>query len=202
MINHYSTADKKIAYLLIFTLITQLLGCATVANNKEQYADLYEDGYYTNGKKFLITYILVDDEQTFDSRIAPGHHKVTAEVIWSSEQKETVVLEGDFLAGKKYVLLGYELSKDQDPSSAVVRPKNNKEQFGEATTGSLSEGFFKGMFPLIILTAPIWVPIAIITNQSKSNAFGKPFDGCCFIWIEESETRKIISGKSPNNNLK
>jgi hypothetical protein len=202
MINHYSTAEKKIIFLLILMQITQLLGCATVSTNQAQYAELYEDGYFTNGNQFEILNVLVDGNQSLDSKVVPGHHKITAKVVWSTEQKENLDLEGDFLAGKKYVLLGYELSKGQETAAAVVRPKNNTEQLGEAATGGLSEGLFKGIFPLIILTAPIWIPIALIINQFDSEATGKPFDGCCFIWIEELETRKIIAGNSPHNNLK
>ena len=71
------------------------------------------------------------------------------------------------------------------------------------------KGTYDVMEPIATVTAPLWLPFAIvgaliykttedIPQPDELQPTGKrPFEGCCFVWIQEDETGLVVAGEKP-----
>ncbi len=152
------------------------------------------DGYQTvEGARPLLSkvnpVIRIRDVSVLE--MLSGPHKVGIGVHWSNGFEDNTDLDFSAVGGKKYTLAIYELSPGEDP--ATVELSNPPQSFlGPDTKTALT---------LLLITLPLWLPFAIYEWSKEPEALPKerPFNGCCFVWIQDEETAEVIAGVSPKS---
>ena len=84
------------------------------------------------------------------------------------------------------MILAVERKPDQNPQDISIRPATLPE---EMTWSFLA-------YPAAFATSPF-----ILMDMSKnllSPPTGRPFEECCYVWIEDTYTGKVASGRKPN----
>ena len=179
--------------------MVQVTGCATTAKQNEyglpdsQVARITRSIDWLRGRAAALGSLSVDGKSGIwvDHIVLPGRHMVDVPAQWSNNFKEVVTLTVHARPGKHYVVLIYELAHGQDPATAEIRPKTFGEQMGEAG----SRGDVQGLAPLILLFA--W-PF-LLHEANKRPPYSRPFESCCFVWIQDAETGEVVVGTSPRN---
>jgi hypothetical protein len=94
----------------------------------------------------------------------------------------------DAVAGKRYSIFAIELKPGQDPTTVAIH--------------GLSFGEEMRRMPLYVIR----VPLACILSPYFFLKVGKavvlppsarPFEDCCFLWIEDMETGEVVGGMRP-----
>jgi hypothetical protein len=53
----------------------------------------------------------------------------------------------------------------------------------------------------IVITAPIWAPLVEAGRPTQPAAESapsqRPFENCCFVWIQDTDAGEIVAGASP-----
>ena len=120
--------------------------------------------------------------------IEPGSHRIEVPATWSNKFEDRTTLEFDALRGRKYVVLIYELAPGQSKAGIEIRPRT----FGESLMANNDLGN-STLGAIVLLVA---LPF-IISDLSKAPPKSRPFDGCCFVWIQDEETGQVVAGASP-----
>ena len=127
-----------------------------------------------------------------------GFTSVDVEAAWSSREKETIPLTAYTHANAELVVFAYEIGKGLAPAevslSAAPVPRS-ENPFFEAFLG----GAANHLFGLIIVTAPIWLPILALSNRSAAQAARTAMhqERCCFVWIEDAKSGEVVAGSLP-----
>jgi len=108
-------------------------------------------------------------------KILPGPHKLVIEVEWSNGFRENTELEFTAVEGKKYIAALYELS---EPSRSIM------------TGPEVAE--------IVLLLSPFLLPWGLY-ELSKEPPKERPFNGCCFVWIQDDESGVVVAGVSPKS---
>ena len=92
------------------------------------------------------------------------------------------------MAGERYLVGIYELRPGEDPKTADFREWTSGEVAGAALGGA-----FMAIPPLIFLT-PLIVSARVIAEELAED---RPFQDCCFLWIQEKESGRVVAGVTP-----
>jgi len=93
------------------------------------------------------------------------------------------------MAGERYLVGIYELRPGEDPKTADFREWTSGEVAGVSFLG----GALMGTPPFIFL-APLIVSARIIAENLAED---RPFQDCCFLWIQEKESGRVLAGVTP-----
>lgn len=161
----------------------------------------------TNSKTVLQRILAIDGESHWEYLLSPGHHTIKVETEWSNKWTDENELSFDAIAGRRYLVLAYELHPGQDQAQAMLRPARSGGLVPPAEA-VLGGGGFEGAAPLIILTAPIWIPLGNLfwgekpeeptPEAPKGAPDSRPFPGCCFVWIEDQQSGQLMDGTRPS----
>lgn len=157
--------------------------------------------FKSNGKKVRLVSVAVDGaEQLPQVYVDPGSHTVLVRLEWSNHWIDETELVVGAEAGHRYAIVSFELAPGQAEAKAEVtlldaRPKPT---YGQIAAGGAAAGALQGALPMIILTAPVWWPIyEIAQKHPPPPPKGRPFDNCCFVWIQEVDSGAIVAGSRP-----
>jgi hypothetical protein len=144
-------------------------------------------------------------------QIPSGHHTIDVTTRWSNEFLETSQLALDVKEGKSYVVFAFELEKGQDTTTAqgcINQPTTNQPTTVEKPSlgYEAAKWIAKSVGTIVILTfgeftLPIWLGKTIYDEYQKDHpppaSTARPFDGCCYVWAEDFETREVVAGIRP-----
>ena len=202
MLQTFTNLAKKLRHFdprFIFEvgIVFLLAACASTPNRLEQSHAYLEttQGYVTNGKDVKIYFDSIDGQRS--SRcctwVMSGLHKIVIEVEWSNGYVEKVEFSIDTEPRGKYLFGAFELKPGQDQTDAVLRRKTFAEDMADAGLEGAAEGALVGGGWIVAM--PIW----LFSKHSKhEHAKERPFERCCFIWIEDADNHKLIEGKRPS----
>jgi hypothetical protein len=189
---------KTIAAVLIGITITQIIGCATIP--KEERADIGPFNYMdleTNAHfPLLIQLTAIDGKSPFSTvwnEIRCGPHKVRVQVVWSNWFKDETEINFEASAGSRYVACAIELKPGQDPTSVTIDSKSVVSQMGDV----VGKGLLTGAAPLVLPFAIIEVFRRKMDAQKKYGTLSRPFGDCCYVWIENMQTKQVVGGNKP-----
>ena len=195
----YVGSKASVSGALIFAVIAT--GCAPLRmypGNRlppGQVAVVSSDvGHYWKGGARSVEIVSVDGEKVRETaiEILPGVHRVEVEAKWSNGWKDKSELTFSAMAGERYLVGIYELRPGDDPKTADFREWTSGEMAG-ATSVSFLGGAFMAIPPLIFLT-PLIVSARVIAENLAED---KPFQDCCFLWIQEKESGRVVAGVTP-----
>lgn len=188
---------------LAFVLLIQNMGCTSISvRTSGDSATLRESRDDSNGRKASVENVVVDDRVTNAGEpiyLVPGIHNVKINTKWSNGAVDTTELSLTADAYANYLIHAFELAPGQDPAMAVIYfrpfPPTQPPQ-NLARTFRPDE-----LFTFIIIaigTAPLWVPIVLWKERAGDRTLSKPFRDCCFVWIADAVTHKLLSGVMPS----
>ncbi len=184
---------------LVALLAVQMAGCSTTRIEGETRLRNQEVARIGRGADWLlgraghlgnVTFDGVTGDLVTYKWIEPGRHRIDVPASWSNKFEDRTTLEFDALRGRKYVVLIYELAPGQDRTAIEIRPAT----FGEslARRGLPGESVLGAM---VLLVALPWV----IADLSKDAAKKRPFEGCCFVWVQDEDSGDVVAGASPRS---
>lgn len=133
-------------------------------------------------------------ESTSKNILPPFSRQIKVTSEWSNGYTENSELEVNLAKNKKYVLFSIEIDRDQDIKDFYIRPVKIPERIGNEILYNF--GDIAG--PTIVLfLLPIIIPIAIVNYFSETEPTRRPYDNCCYIWIEDFDTGEVVSGHKP-----
>lgn len=156
--------------------------------------------------------VTVDDRWKCAAAVPKHNYIVDVFVTWSdgTTEKYEDVFWITTEPGRQYSLLAYEVGVGQVPATATLTVRKTPETSAttSATPTSVRQAAAGGfalallspiLIPLSILAMPVTVPL-FIHQQMK---IAKPKQvrrdtGCCYVWIEDAETRETIVGTAPS----
>jgi hypothetical protein len=124
-------------------------------------------------------------------KATPGLISVEIEVSWSNGAKDETLLGLEASPASELLVLAYERGRGFLPAASRLRRPAPARASSFDWTGALN--YCGPCFALVILTAPIWLPIKAQANRSAL----RPSPDCCFVWIEDAKTGEIVAGSSP-----
>jgi len=83
----------------------------------------------------------------------------------------------------------YELRPGEDPETADFRERTSGEVAGAVILG----GALMPPFPISIFLAPLILSRVIADKLAED----RPFQDCCFLWIQEKESGRVVAGVTP-----
>jgi hypothetical protein len=181
------------ACLLI--LLSLQIGCSSSANLARRpvpYAQLKRGTdmgvIRLNGREF-------DQAQP----LPPGEHAVDVNIPWSNGLWENVHFMFNAEAGHTYEIMRFELKPGQDP--ATIEPASAAEPFLDFGRFLLLP-FAYALYVPVVATSIIWGPIADSMTPTQPNSQDappdrRPFENCCYVWIQDFDAQKIAAGVSP-----
>lgn len=142
----------------------------------------------------------ISDDDGPPRPLAPGRHVTTVEATWSNRARDRTRLAFDAEAGTAYRARAFEANQaavsvrlvDVAPD-APPASKSKEMEFAEAMGWAMLGGAAYGLAPLIIMAAPVWLPIYLAAQRPPT----RPSPDCCFVWIEEAQSRRVVAGFSP-----
>jgi hypothetical protein len=149
-------------------------------------------GCVNNGAQVSLISALVDDDIYKNLAdhpglfLFPGPHKIKITARWSNDWVDATDLQADLAARQTYLLLFYEAHLGQDLATADISPK-------QAWT-LIADSFVFMFFPLIAIGYVL--PMTILQKEPEPPT-ARPFENCCFLWIENQNTGEVIAGKRP-----
>src|SRR5215470_14409809 len=156
--------------------------------------------HYWKGGARSVEIVSVDGEKVRETaiEILPGVHRIEVEAKWSNGWKDKSELPFSAMAGERYLVGIYELRPGEDPETADFRERTSGEVAGEVA-GAASVAFLGGAlmgtapFPFIFLE-PLIVSARVIADKLAED---RPFQDCCFLWIQEKELGRVLAGVTP-----
>ena len=148
--------------------------------------------HYWKGGARSVEIVSVDGEKARETaiEILPGVHRIEVEAKWSNGWKDKTELTFSAMAGERYLVGIYELRPGEDPKTADFREWTS----GEVAGVSFLRGALMPPFPISIFLAPLIVSARIIAEKLAED---RPFQDCCFLWIQEKESRRVLAGVTP-----
>jgi hypothetical protein len=128
----------------------------------------------------------------------PGARKVLIESRWSNSFVDKSEINFVVEAGKKYLIGIYELKPGQDPATADFHERSSAYQLGVAAAEGSAMGTLHGLAPVIIIFGwPFLLYLALRERPEPKPPQPRPFEGCCFVWIQDEQTAEVIAGTTP-----
>lgn len=127
--------------------------------------------------------------------VLPGTHTFVVAVTWSNGWKDETELPFAAQAGKEYLLLTYERAPGEPEEKAGVR----KRTITEKAVGVVVLSVLLSP-PVSLLTLPYVVGTALqrLVEQPGTT---RPFERCCFVWIQEEESGVVVGGERPGGGV-
>lgn len=156
---------------------------------------------YRKGGARSVEIVSVDGEKARETsiEILPGVHRIEVEAKWSNGWKDKTELTFLAMAGERYLVGICELRPGEDPETADFRDRTFMEKAGKAalvfSVGVLIAPIMA--FPYNVLLLPILAGISAQGFAAEKLAQGRPFQDCCFLWIQEKESGKVVGGVTP-----
>ncbi len=146
---------------------------------------------YWKGGARSVEIVSVDGEKVRETAIEtlPGVHRIDVEAKWSNGWKDKSEFTFWTMAGERYLVGVYELRPGEDPETADFREKTSGEVAGEVAIGVA----LMPPFPISIFLAPLIVARVIGDELAEE----RPFQDCCFLWIQEKESGRVVAGVTP-----
>jgi hypothetical protein len=173
-------------------VLAGLLGCATTPAAPY----LVTGSEWTKGRVRQLSLVGVDGRAIHPARaggaeLSPGRHDVDIRVEWSNANADVTQLQFEAEPQVRYVALAYELTAGEARENARVRPFT----YPESLWRGLAEGAATG-------AAPLWVPVVLIYRGVRkvygaSAPATRPYEGCCFVWIQEEAGSALVAGERP-----
>jgi len=181
----FSTSWVITVILTVF--LSTIAGCASTNSG------VVRGDEWTKGRVLRVDMEAINGEHVSPraKELQPGAHTASVAVTWSNGWTDRTELQFEVQPEKWYWVLAYELKPGEQRECADIRMVT----FGESLGMSAIEGAAMG-------TAPLWFPIAAVYSGMKK-IFGhespqnRPFDGCCFVWVQERESGAVIAGERP-----
>ena len=191
----YLSIRRTVAIGTGITVAVQVAACGTAIPRDgagqlraEQIARITTHGEWVRGKARSLGTVSVGEYRATaagEFLVPPGQHDFLVTATWSNEFKDTTRFVAEVQPGKTYFVLIYELERGQDPKTADVRQKSFAELI-------LSAG---GAGVLGALATFGW-PIALY-HETRKAPDKRPFEGCCYVWLEDAASGQIVAGTSP-----
>ncbi len=185
---------KAIAGVLIGIILTlQPLGCSTIPKEERAYIGTLDYQYAsleieTNARLPAVGISAVDNEEWNFKPIRQGPHTVRVVVEWSNGFHDETDLAFEAVAGKRYMVYAIELNPGQDSCTVTVNSRSFAKQLAMQMGGQVvlyTVGTF--FFPFVIAHM-------IDEEELKKQSKARPFEGCCYIWIEDKDSREMVAG--------
>ena len=123
--------------------------------------------------------------------VFPKIHTFVVTVEWSNHWQDQTSLTFEAQAGKQYLLLTYELAPGESEEKTEVRRRTVIEKAGGVLILSVLL-----TPPVSLLTLPYAVGTAV-QGLSEQPGISRPFERCCFVWIQEEESGNVVAGERP-----
>jgi hypothetical protein len=148
-------------------------------------------GRYWKGRATSVEIVSVDGEKLNETviEVLPGVHRVEVQAKWSNGWKDKSELTFPAMAGESYQVGIYELRPGEDPETADFREWTSVEVAGAASVTALM-----AIPPINIFLAPLIVSARVIGDELAKD---RPFQDCCYLWIQEKESGKVLAGVTP-----
>ena len=146
---------------------------------------------YWKGGARSVEIVSVDGEKVRETaiEILPGVHRIEVEAKWSNGWKDKSELPFSAMAGERYLVGIYELRPGEDPETADFRERTS----GEVAGAALGEALML-MPPLPIFLEPLIISARVIADKLAED---RPFQDCCFLWIQVKESGRVLAGVTP-----
>lgn len=217
MLSTFPISQANIVTALV-VLLAQISGCADlrlppaptpVTPVPESLADFGKVGYgyfKSNGKTVRLVSLSVDGIDPIPLiYLDAGTHAIVVKLEWSNRWEDDTVLLIDVEPRHRYAILAFELAPGQQPEKAEIKlmdavPDPAPWQYAAAGAAS---GALTGALPLIIMAAPLWLPAYWLSEKyPPPPPTGRPFENCCFVWIQDVDTGMVLGGQKPHANAK
>jgi hypothetical protein len=156
----------------------------------------------------------------FGYQIPQGHRNVEVWIEWSNKFKDYTQLKLDVKEKRFYVVHAIELQTGQDSAapmpctvnqSSEYIERKSTEQLTGVLVGLLAAPLFYGPLPLGYAFLPAFeqskkgdnqadqdkVAIKNQPDETPATPTARPYDGCCYVWIEDIGTREVVAGTRP-----
>ena len=217
--NHLPILRQGQSYLAVMFMAT-LTACATNESSHESHhADhqvpearqaslVIPDGFTTNGQDASVHYIMADSRSgsPFQVDLIPGPHALNVSVKWSNGYMDETSVAMNAEAGRNYRVNAFELYPGQNPDDATLRPGPprpvrsfgadlaSQAMLGAATGAVYGSAFLWGPFYLLYKAVSPSTPSTPAPPEPKA----RPFEKCCFVWIEDMSNGALVGGKIPS----
>jgi hypothetical protein len=150
---------------------------------------------YWKGGARSVEIVSVDGEKVTETaiEILPGVHRIEVEAKWSNGWKDKSELPFSAMAGERYLVGIYELRPGEDPETADFRERTSGEVAGEVAGAAIGDVLMYSS-PISIFLAPLIVSARVIGDELAED---RPFQDCCFLWIQEKESGRVLAGVTP-----
>lgn len=128
-------------------------------------------------------------------RLASGRHTIRTSVVWSNGYKEATEFTFDVIEDERYVFYALERNAKQDPSDIVVRSKTSEEKSSEELTEAFHWGFLGPFLFPFLFTREVFKAV----QNSEHQPTGRPGERCCFVWVGEGKTNRVVAGQRPSD---
>jgi hypothetical protein len=148
--------------------------------------------HYWKGGARSVEIVTVDGEKLRETaiEILPGVHRIEVEAKWSNGWKDKSELTFSAMAGERYLVGIYELRPGEDPKTVDFREWTSGEVAGAVIGGTL----LMSPFPISIFLDSLIVSARVIADNLAKD---RPFQDCCFLWIQEKESGRVLAGVTP-----
>lgn len=183
---------RRISFALVGAVLIQTIGCATIPG--EEKAKIYSGStecLETNAIFHFTQVMTLDGEAWAGGDVSPGRHTVRVRVLWSNLFEEETDIELEAFPGKRYHVYAMELKPGQDSSIIIIKEKSIAKQFVQQFGFQLFGGF------LAYVLGPAIIVYAVVREFTDTRGCSRPFEGCCFIWIEDWPGRDVVAGDRP-----
>ena len=137
--------------------------------------------------------------------VVPGAHTFVVAVPWSNGWQDQTELTFEAQGRKRYWILTYELAPGEPEETAEIRRYTDGEvalHEAEAVT-------------IISLASPVVYAAGLLIlpyegyrgvrkllraekeEEKKEPATSRPFERCCFVWVQEEESGAVVAGERP-----
>lgn len=191
---------RAITALMSVVYFLHAIGCASPRASE---IDVPGDGY-VKGRVLGLTLVAIDGEINVLSgyALSPGEHAVSVAVEWSNGAKDRTELKFDLQQGKAYQALAFELApveaRERPPAPRLI-PSSWQGLF-EMTCMSRRPGGPAGAscLNLVLPLAAVYSGTEQVAQQRAASVVDpRPFSGCCFVWIQETDTGVLVAGARP-----
>lgn len=159
-------------------------------------------GYFkSNGKKVKLVSFTVDGTEHYSpTYLESGSHTILTRLQWSNHWMDDTELAVQVAAGHRYAIMSFELAPEQHPKNAQLQLMDARPEppLWMYAAGGATYGALIGALPVIIMTAPLWGPAYLISQKyPPPPPTSRPFENCCFVWIQDVDSGAVVAGSSP-----
>jgi hypothetical protein len=173
--------------ILIVTIQFVFSGCAST--NTRSASDVVCGSEWQKGEARNI--FLQNSPGWTNTKLEPGQQILFVTVDWSNGWTDTTELQFDVKPQTWYWALAYELKPGEKREDADIRMLT----FGESMKKAGLEGAGEGLAPLLF---PIYITyVGLKKTAGQESPHNRPYEGCCFVWIQEKESGKLVAGERP-----